>query len=83
MANGKHGDHPLTDILNWKTEVYGAEADELIRKIENLSSGRELGEWWEREIGWNCSRETALQKAKEYYNKLTERAKESGWETEG
>ncbi len=82
MANGKHGDHPLTDILQWKLEVYGAEADDLIRKIRSLSSDSDLDDWWEKEIGWNCNPETALKKAKHRYKELVKRAKESGWETE-
>lgn len=40
MANGKPGDHPITDILNWKMEVYGPEADDLVRQIVQLG-GRE------------------------------------------
>jgi hypothetical protein len=82
MPNGKHGDHPLTDIFHWKIEVYSKEADELIRKIKSLSSDRELDQWWDKEIGWNCDPKTALQKAKDQYAKLMQRAKESGWETE-
>lgn len=42
MANGKPGDHPLTDILNWKTEVFGPEADNLIREIVRLGGERRL-----------------------------------------
>jgi len=38
MANGSHGDHPLTDIFQWKLEVYGAEADDLIRKIREYQA---------------------------------------------
>lgn len=40
MANGKPGDHPLTDILAWNREVFGSNADELIREIVRLG-GRE------------------------------------------
>ena len=40
--NGKHGDHPLTDILNHRAEVFGAEADALIREIDDLGGRREL-----------------------------------------
>ena len=54
--NGKPGDHPLTDILSYKLEVYGQVADELIRKIGELCSPRELDEWWDREIGWSDDR---------------------------
>jgi len=46
MPNGKPGDHPLTDIFVHKSEVYGREADELIGKIGELCSSRELDEWW-------------------------------------
>jgi hypothetical protein len=53
MPNGKPGDHPLSDIFLHKIEVYGPEADELMRKIGALCSHRELEEWWEREIGWS------------------------------
>jgi hypothetical protein len=31
--NGKPGDHPLNDILDHHLEVYGPEADDLIRKM--------------------------------------------------
>ena len=36
MPNGKPGDHPITDILNWHQEVFGREADDLIREIVRL-----------------------------------------------
>ena len=80
MPNGKPGDHPLTDLFTHKLEVYGQEADELIRKIGALSSGRELDEWWEREIGWTSDRELVLRKARARYEELAKRARESGWE---
>jgi hypothetical protein len=64
MANGKPEDHPLTDILAYKIEVYGQEADDLIRKIGSLCSQRELDEWWQREIGWAQDKDMALRKAK-------------------
>ena len=81
MANGKPGDHPLTDVLAYGAEVYGREADELIRKIAALCSERELDEWWRREIGWSQDRELALRKARERHEQLLERARKSGWET--
>jgi hypothetical protein len=80
MANGTPGDHPLTDILFHKIEVYGAEADELIRRIASLCSQRELDQWWEREIGWSQDKALALRKAKARYEELLQRANESGWE---
>jgi hypothetical protein len=80
MANGKPGDHPLTDVLGHRLEVYGRETDDLIRKIADLCSPRELDEWWQREIGWSEDRPLALQKARTRYEELLERARQSGWE---
>jgi hypothetical protein len=81
MPNGKPGDHPLTDILVHKLTVYGDEADDLIRKIAELSSRRELDEWWEHEIGWSPERNTVAEKARMRFDELLRRAKDSGWET--
>lgn len=80
--NGKPGDHPLTDLLAHKLEVYGREADELIRKIAALCSPRELDDWWQREIGWSKDSDSVLRKASARYAELLKRAKESGWETD-
>jgi hypothetical protein len=82
MPNGKPHDHPLTDIFVHKLAVYGSEADDLIRKIGALSSERELGEWWENEIGWNPDPKVVLKRAQIRYGELMTRAKDSGWETE-
>jgi alpha-amylase/alpha-mannosidase (GH57 family) len=81
VANGKPGDHPLTDIFAYRQEVYGQETDELIRKIANLCSPRELDEWWQKEIGWSNDRALALRKARARYEELLERARKSGWES--
>ena len=83
MPNGKPGDHPLTDILVHKTQVYGPEADELIRKIGELCSSRELDEWWQREIAWSQDKELVLRKARARYDELLRRAREGGWEGRG
>jgi hypothetical protein len=81
MPNGKPGDHPLTDILVHKLEVYGAEADELIRRIGSLGGQRELEEWWTREIGNSKDKALALAKARERYGELLSKARESSWGT--
>ena len=47
MPNGKPGDHPLTDILAHRLQVYSPAIDELIREIAVLSDERgrrELGD---------------------------------------
>jgi hypothetical protein len=79
--NGKPGDHPLTDILGHKLEVYGQETDELILRIREMCSLRELEEWWQRELGWSASKELALQRARVRYEELLIRAREGGWES--
>jgi hypothetical protein len=82
MPNGKPGDHPLTDIFIHKLEVYGKEADELIRKIGELCSRRQLDEWWEKEIRWSDDHELVLQKAQARYQELLNQARERGWEVQ-
>jgi hypothetical protein len=82
MPNGTLGDHPLTDILFYKHEVYGREADDLIRKLSNLCSRRELEDWWNREIAWSGDSQLVLHKAKVRFDELLLRAKQSGWEIE-
>jgi hypothetical protein len=78
--NGKQHDHPLTDILLHGIEVYGVEADSLIRKVGELCSRNELYDWWESAIGWNARPDIALQKAKARYDELMKRAHDGGWE---
>jgi len=80
MPNGTVGDHPLTDILFHKVDVYGHEADETIRKISELCSRRELEEWWDREIAWSSDTDLVLAKSKSRLAELLRRAKESRWE---
>ncbi len=70
---------PLIDILFLKREVYGREADDLIRAIAQLCSQRELQEWWEREI-WSQHGQSVLIKARAHLAELVKRAKEGGWE---
>ncbi len=81
MPNGKPGDRPLTDILVHKLEVYGAEADELIRRIDSLGGRRELEEWWELEIGGSQDKALALARARARYGELLNKARESSWRT--
>lgn len=80
MAHGKPGDHPLTDILLHRIEVYGSEADEIIRQVAELSSRRELESWWETTIGWSPDQAAVLPAARKYLQELQQRARDSGWE---
>jgi len=81
--NGKPGDHPLNDILMHRLEIYGTEVDELIREISELSSRRELYEWWEEEIKGSSDRELVQRKAEARYAELMQRSRSSGWEAMG
>jgi hypothetical protein len=80
MPNGKPGDHLVTDILLHGFSEYGDEACELLRKIAQLSSERELHQWWESQIGWSCPVETVLSKARRRCDELVNLRKEQGWE---
>ena len=80
MPAGGVGDHPLTDIVFHKVEVYGSVADELIRKIADLCSRRELEEWWDREIAWSGDAIFVLGKARLRLDELRIRANTNGWE---
>lgn len=80
MANGRPGDHPLSDILNHKIDIYENEADNLIREIAKLCSPRKLDEWWTIEIGWSKDPENAKNKSIKRLNELKNRSKESGLE---
>ena len=80
MAAGGPGDHPLSDILQYHIEVYGPEADALLKKLATLLSRRELWEWWEKEIGWDCKPQSALAKISRQLECAETRARDSGWE---
>ena len=82
MTAGGPGDHPLSDVVHYDIEVYGEEADGLLKKLAPLMSERELREWWEKEIGWSCNPEQARDKIREQLSVAETRARESGWETE-
>jgi hypothetical protein len=79
MPNGKPGDHPLTDILVFKIETYGPEADEAIRNVSELSSRRELYEWWTEKIGDSTDQELILHEAQQRFMELIQRSSQSGW----
>ena len=80
MEKEMPGGDPLTDIVVHRIKVYGAEADNLIRKIGELCCRSELEEWWNREIGGSEDRALALRKSRARYEELVKRARENGWE---
>ena len=38
MPNGKPRDNPVTDVVVWKRDVYGAAVDALIREIDGFTT---------------------------------------------
>jgi hypothetical protein len=38
VPNGKPGDNPVTDVVVWNREVYGADVDALIREIGSFTT---------------------------------------------
>lgn len=78
MPNSKPGDHPLTDILVHGREVFGPEADELIRGISDFSSQYELYEWWNTEMKGVTDRDEIERKAQARLDELMQRSSQSG-----
>jgi hypothetical protein len=48
MPNGKVGDHPYTDIVIHRRDVYSATADALVREIASLADDRTRRELQDR-----------------------------------
>jgi len=82
MADGKPGDHPLTDIVIYKVETYGPDADDYIRGVSDFSSRHELYEWWRDEIQGESDGQVILERAKARFHELMMRSQASGWKAE-
>lgn len=80
MAAGGPGDHPISDILHWKLEVYGPEPDREFRELAAFLSPREPEEWWRQSIGWNAHPDEAAKAIREQFQWAVDRATDSGWE---
>ena len=78
--NGKHGDHPLTDILVHNLSVFSPTADALIREIARLGGEREL------ETEFNLFKPPPLNifeaELRAMRDRLKEEAKKRGWEVD-
>ena len=86
MPNGKPGDHPLTDILQHKLEVYSTHADRLVREIVSLAdekTRRELGDRLYQ--GYNPYGSPDIQKLErelaELRSRLTAEGRDRGFES--
>jgi hypothetical protein len=78
MANGRKGDHPITDIVHWKIPVFSPTADALIAEIIRLGGQKEL------EGAFNLFQPPALAQFEPGLQQLRDRlladAKDRGWE---
>lgn len=78
MANGKQGDHPLTDIVDWKIRRFSEKADMLVLEIVNLGGEAEL------ERTFNLFKPPPVEEFERSLQSIRDRlyreAKERGWE---
>ncbi len=78
--NGKHGDHPLTDILIHKIPVFSPTADNFIKEIVALGGRREL------ETRFNLFSPPPIpvfeKELKMMRDHLKQEAKKRGWEVD-
>jgi hypothetical protein len=80
MANGKPGDHPITDICTYGLPVFSPRADALIRDIHRLTSAdqmRSLLDWFHPPP--LAEFEGQLQILRDH---LRDEARERGWEAD-
>jgi hypothetical protein len=78
MPNGNKGDHPITDIVFWKTPRFSPSVDTLIAEIVKLGGEKEL------ERTFNLFQPSPLDDfegtLKSMRDRLWKEAKEGGWE---
>lgn len=81
MAAGGPGDHPLSDILDYKLKVYGKECDGLIESISKYASRKEMLEtfdWFNKDYFKDPSKFASVLKVT--LEKFVQDRKERGWE---
>jgi len=76
--NGKHGDHPITDIVRHRIAIYGDPLDSQIRQLGELMSYHHLCDWFEQH--WSLSREELQPLVAAKLVELQRDADERGWE---
>ena len=79
MPNGKPGDHPITDILTHRIEVYGAEVDGCIRSLARLMPLSDLHKFFNSLDDRRPDFQAALEEKRAELQKNSE---ESGWESD-
>ena len=76
--NGKHGDHPITDIVRHRSAVYGDPLDSQIRQLGELMSYHRLCDWFEQH--WSLSPEELQPLVAAKLDECKRDAREGGWE---
>jgi hypothetical protein len=78
MANGKHGDRPLTDLLVHGLRVYSDHVERLVLDIDYLG-GRD---WLEREmpLDWRDPDAAFVEQLRAVRARLLADARNGGWE---
>ena len=80
MAAGGPGDHPLSDVLRFNLEVYGDEADSLLRDIAKLMDYDRLYVWFDENRLCAATPSTAEELFRKKLITLRKDAKERGWD---
>ena len=78
--NGKHGDHPITDIVGHKLSVYGEPLDNYIRQIAQLMSPPRMHDWF-NPLWASLSTVELERTAKQKLDELRRDAQARGWES--
>ena len=76
--NGKHGDHPITDIVRHRISVYGDPLDSQIRQLGELMSYHRLCDWFEQH--WSVPNEQLEPIVSAKLEEMRSAAQEGGWE---
>ena len=76
--NGKHGDHPITDIIVHHLAVYGEPLDTELRELGQLMSYKSLCDWFEPHWMTPAAELGPLVAAK--LEAMRRNAKDRGWE---
>jgi hypothetical protein len=76
--NGKHGDHPITDITVHGIAVYGEPLDSQLRELGELMSYQRLCDWFEGH--WSESSEQLQPLVAAKLSEAQRDAQERGWE---
>jgi hypothetical protein len=94
VPNGRPGDHPLTDLLDWNSPVFGEPVDSLLRDIAKLGGERILNRppwieqlwdlWprWSRSDVKDAEIAALVEPLTALCDQLEAEAKERGWEAE-